>query len=86
MHEHNLVLRGGTIVDGTGIPRYRADLAVKDGRIAMISGRIPAGAAREIDAGILYGGALLYDFTEEGLQRANAAVVNFKDTGVNAAG
>ncbi len=51
MREHDLVIRGGTIVDGTGVPRYRADLAVKDGRIAMISGRIPAGAAREIDAG-----------------------------------
>ena len=50
MREYDLVLRGGNIVDGTGVPKYRADLAVKDGRIAMISGRIPAGAAKEIDA------------------------------------
>ena len=50
MSEYDLVVRGGTIVDGTGIPRYNADLAVKDGRVTKISGRIPAGGAREIDA------------------------------------
>ena len=50
MNEFDVVIRGGTIVDGTGIPRYRGDLAVKDGRVARISGRIPAGAAKEIDA------------------------------------
>ena len=48
--EYDLVIRGGTIVDGTGVPRYKADLAVKDGRIAKISGKINAGGAREIDA------------------------------------
>ena len=50
MAEYDLVIRGGTIVDGTGIPRYKADLAVKDERVAKISGRIPSGAAKEIDA------------------------------------
>ena len=50
MPEYDLVIRGGTIVDGTGIPRYRADLAVKNGRVAKISGRINAGGAKEIDA------------------------------------
>ena len=50
MAEYDLVIRGGTIVDGTGIPRYKADLAVKSGRIAKISGKISPGAAREIDA------------------------------------
>ena len=50
MKEFDVVIRGGTIVDGTGIPRYRGDLAIKDGRVARISGRIPAGAATEIDA------------------------------------
>ena len=50
MKEFDVVIRGGTIVDGTGIPRYRGDLAVKDGRVARISGRIPSGAAQEIDA------------------------------------
>ena len=50
MAEYDLVIRGGTIVDGTGIPRYRSDLGVKNGKIAMISGTIRAGGAKEIDA------------------------------------
>ncbi len=51
MPEFDLVIRGGTIIDGTGIPRYRADLGVKDGRVAMISGSINAARSKEIDAG-----------------------------------
>ena len=50
MSEYDLVIRGGTIVDGTGVPRYKSDLAVKNGRIAKISGRIASGGAKEIDA------------------------------------
>ena len=50
MPEYDLVIRGGTIVDGTGVPPHRADLAVKDGRVARISGKISPGGAREIDA------------------------------------
>ena len=50
MATYDVVIRGGTIVDGTGIPKYRADLAIKDGRVALISGRIRAGGARELDA------------------------------------
>jgi len=43
MPEYDLVIRGGTMVGGTGIPRYRADLAGKNGRITRISGKIRAG-------------------------------------------
>ncbi len=50
MSEYDLVIRGGTIVDGTGVPRYKADLAVKDSRVAMISGVIKANGAKELDA------------------------------------
>ena len=50
MAEYDLVIRGGTIVEGTGIPRYRGDLAVKNGRIAKISGNIKAAGAKEVDA------------------------------------
>ena len=46
---YDIVIRGGRIVDGTGAPSYRADLAILNGRIAAI-GRPGARARRVIDA------------------------------------
>jgi N-acyl-D-aspartate/D-glutamate deacylase len=46
---YDLLIKNGTIVDGTGAPRYRADIAVSDGRIAEI-GRIADRAGKVIDA------------------------------------
>ena len=46
---YDLIIRSGTIVDGTGFPRYRADVAIKGGTIAEI-GRIRATAATTIEA------------------------------------
>ncbi len=46
----DLVIRGGIVVDGTGLGRRRADVAVQDGRVARI-GHVPeTGATRTIDA------------------------------------
>jgi N-acyl-D-amino-acid deacylase len=36
MAEFDCVIRGGTIVDGTLVPPFKADLGIKDGRIATI--------------------------------------------------
>ena len=46
---HDLVIRGGTVVDGSGKKRFTADIGVKDGRIAEI-GKVSAAGARTIDA------------------------------------
>ena len=42
MPVHDLVIRGGTVVDGTRRPAYRADLAISDGRISAIGERLDA--------------------------------------------
>jgi N-acyl-D-amino-acid deacylase len=44
-----IVFRGATVVDGTGAPGYRADVSVRDGRIAEIGSG--AGGKRVVDAG-----------------------------------
>jgi N-acyl-D-aspartate/D-glutamate deacylase len=49
MAEHDVVIRGGTVVDGTGAPRRTADVAVTDGRIVEVGG-VGGHGAREIDA------------------------------------
>jgi N-acyl-D-amino-acid deacylase len=50
---YDLVIRGGTVVDGTGSPRYRADVGVVGRRIVEI-GRITSRGAEEIDADGLF--------------------------------
>ena len=50
MAEFDLHIKGGTIVDGTRVPRYRGDLWIKDGKIAQIGGRATGTATRVIDA------------------------------------
>ena len=46
---YDMVIKNGTVVDGTGAPRFRADVAVADGKIAEV-GTVADSAARVIDA------------------------------------
>ncbi len=46
---YDLVIKNGMVVDGSGAPRYRADVGVKDGKIAAI-GRLNSAAKETIDA------------------------------------
>jgi N-acyl-D-aspartate/D-glutamate deacylase len=46
---YDLVIKNGVVIDGSGLPRYRADVGVKGGRIASI-GRIRESAGETLDA------------------------------------
>ena len=45
----DIIIRNGTVIDGTGAPRRSADVAIKDGRIATI-GHVEGEAGQVIDA------------------------------------
>jgi N-acyl-D-aspartate/D-glutamate deacylase len=47
---YDLVIRGGDVVDGTGAPAARADLAVADGRIVRVAPMLGEDAREVIDA------------------------------------
>ena len=47
MATYDTVIRGGTVVDGMRLPRFRADVGIRNGRVAKI-GRIPKGEGRRV--------------------------------------
>ncbi len=46
---YDLLIKNGTIIDGSGMPRFRADVGISQGKIAAI-GKIREGAREVIDA------------------------------------
>jgi N-acyl-D-amino-acid deacylase len=48
---HDLLIRGGTVIDGTRAPRHDADIGIRDGRIVAIGDLAHATADRVLDAG-----------------------------------
>src|SRR5262249_36158774 len=47
---HDLLVRGGAVVDGSGLPRFDADVAIEAGRVVE-AGRLPGRSApRGVDA------------------------------------
>jgi len=47
--QYDLLIKNGTVVDGSGMPRFQADVGIVQGKIAAI-GRIRVGAKEIIDA------------------------------------
>src|SRR3954464_6169418 len=50
MASYDIHIKGGTIVDGTRVPRFRGDLWIKDGKVAQVGGRAQGSSDRTIDA------------------------------------
>ena len=50
MSDYDIHITGGTIVDGTRVPRYRGDVWIKDGVVVQMGGRAQGEAAETIDA------------------------------------
>jgi N-acyl-D-amino-acid deacylase len=49
----DIVFKGARVVDGTGAPAYRADVGVRDGRIAEIGDRVDGGRVVDADGRVL---------------------------------
>lgn len=74
----DLVIRHGVVVDGSGAPAFRADVAVAGDRIAAV-GRVPEEGARTIDAsGLVVAPGFIDVHTHDDLAVLRSPAVDFK--------
>ena len=66
MSTYDIVIKAGTIIDGLRTPRFKADVAIKDGKIAMIGSVDASEGAEVVDASgkIVYGDRSIQPFSE----------------------
>jgi N-acyl-D-amino-acid deacylase len=82
--DYDLLIRNGRVIDGSGGAAVRADVAVKDGRIAAVGQLAGASATRTIDAGgrvVAPGFIDVHTHVEGGIER-NPRADNFLLDGV----
>ncbi len=48
--EYDLLIRGGTVIDGSGAPGFQANVAIQDGKVVKVGNLSEAKAKRVIDA------------------------------------
>jgi N-acyl-D-amino-acid deacylase len=73
--EYDLLLSGGRVMDGTGNPWFRADVAVRDGRIVAVGRLNPEDARRTIDVTgriVAPGFIDMHSHADRGLTSSNA--------------
>ena len=72
---HDLVIKGGTIVDGTGSEPFEGDVAIDDGRISAVGGSVTQRGREEIDAKGKLVTPGFVDTADSGHQRAEKKTV-----------
>lgn len=80
---YDLLIRGGTVVDGSGSPGFRADVAIQDGKVVKIGDLSGASGARVIDAsGLVVAPGFIDVHTHADELAANPRAENYLRMGV----
>lgn len=81
--QYDILIRGGTVIDGSGSPGFRADVAVQDGKVVKIGDLSGASAARVIDAsGLVVAPGFIDVHTHADELAANPRAENYLRMGV----